>query len=214
VPDLVMGQPALICIDFQNSGYNPDYPIPQMPDFRDRVARAIAMVSSARNAGIPVIFTQERHSRTQVDFGRELDGAEGVHCLEDDPETDLVAELRPLPDEYWVPKRRYSAFFGTDLEILLKGLRAETLVLCGGLTDVCVHYTFVDAHQRDFYVRVATDAVNGSSYKAHDAALAAMQYLQMGALVTASDVQDAFRAYNGPRRPAIADAHGPANTVA
>ena len=49
-----------------------------------------------------------------------------------------------------------------------------TIVLVGGLTDVCVHYTFVDGHQRDYFVRVVTDCVGGSSTTAHDAALNAM----------------------------------------
>ena len=46
---------------------------------------------------------------------------------------------------------------------------------------MCVHYTFADAHQRDYYVRVVEDAVAGSSLAAHDASLAAMEYLQTGA---------------------------------
>ena len=85
------------------------------------------------------------------------------------------------PSDYLVPKRRYSAFFGTDLEILLKGLKAETLILVGGLTDVCVHYTFVDGHQHDYFVRVIEDCVAGSSEAAHEASLRAMEYLQTGA---------------------------------
>jgi nicotinamidase-related amidase len=115
--------------------------------------------------------------------------------------------MRPLPDEYHVIKRRYSAFFGTDLEILLKGLGAETLILCGGLTDVCVHYTFVDAHQHDYHVRVATDAVGGSTEAAHQASLDAMEYLQTGALRSSTEIIGAFHAHRGPRRPPIA---GPA----
>jgi nicotinamidase-related amidase len=63
-----------------------------------------------------------------------------------------------------------------------------TLVLVGGLTDVCVHYTFVDAHQRDFFVRVVTDCVGGSSTDAHESALTAMRYLQRDAWVTSSDL--------------------------
>ncbi len=206
MPELLTGRPVLISIDHQLAGYNLDYSIPQMPGFDKRVALAVNMIAAARRVGIPVIFIQERHSRTHVDFGRELDGAEGVHCLEDDSETALVPELTPLPDEYWVPKRRYSAFFGTDLHIILNGLRAETLVLCGGLTDVCVHYTFVDAHQHDYRVRVARDVVGGSSQAAHDGALNAMEYLQAGALRTAADIIGAFDSYSGPRRPAVAAA--------
>lgn len=201
--ELFIGQPVLISIDHQLAGYNLDYSIPQMPGFENRVKLAVEMVQAARDAGIPVIFIQERHSRTHVDFGRELDGSEGVHCLEDDPETALVPALSPQPEEYWVPKRRYSAFFGTDLQIILNGLRAETLVLCGGLTDVCVHYTFVDAHQHDYRARVAQDVVSGSSQAAHDASLNAMEYLQTGALRSSEEIISAFAQYEGDRRPAV-----------
>jgi nicotinamidase-related amidase len=127
-----------------------------------------------------------------VDFGRELDGTEGVHCVEGQPGTDLEPSLRPLPDEFHIVKRRYSGFIGTDFEIVLRGLRASTLILVGGLTDVCVHYTFADAHQRDFYVRVVTDCVGGSSQYLHDAALAAMEYLQTGAMRTTEEILTAF----------------------
>lgn len=200
--DLLIGQPVLISIDHQLAGYNENYAIPQMGGYAERVTRAVELVEAARAAGIPVIFIQERHARTLADLGRELDGSEGVHCVEDDPDTALVPSLQPQPDEYFVPKRRYSSFFGTDLEILLKGLGARTLVLCGALTDVCVHYTFVDAHQHDYHVRVAQDVVGGSSQEAHDASLRAMEYLQTGALRDADEILAAFRSYDGPARPA------------
>ena len=86
---------------------------------------------------------------------------------------------------------RYSAFFGTDLEILLKGLGVDTLVLIGGLTDVCVHYTFVDGHQNDYFVRVIDDAVGGSSLEAHTASLNAMEY----ALRSTDEMLAAFDEY-------------------
>jgi nicotinamidase-related amidase len=209
--DLLIGQPVLISVDHQLAGYNLDYSIPQMAGYENRVALAVQLVQAARRAKIPVIFIQERHSRTHVDFGRELDGSEGVHCLEDDPETALVPELTPQPDEYWVPKRRYSSFFGTDLQIILNGLHAETLVLCGGLTDVCVHYTFADAHQFDYHVRVAQDVVAGSSQAAHDASLTAMEYLQTGALRQSEEIIAAFDQYHGNPRPGVVTGAASAN---
>lgn len=199
----VVGRPALLVIDMQEEGYVADGPIPIADGYSEVVANAVRLVETARRAKVPVVFMKEQHSRTHVDFGRELDGDEDVHDLEDDPLTELVADLRPLPDEYLVVKRRYSSFFGTDLEILLRGLGAETLVMCGGLTDVCVHYTFVDAHQRDYRVRVARDAVIGSSEKAHTAALDAMRYLQRDALLTTIDLSVALSAYRGPPRPGV-----------
>ena len=98
-------------------------------------------------------------------------------------------------DDYFIRKRRYSCFFGTDFEILMKGLKADTLILIGGLTDVCVHYSFVDAHQHDFFCRVVEDCVAGSSQEAHDASLRAMEYLQTGARRTSIEVMQAFEAH-------------------
>lgn len=197
---MIVGRPALIVVDIQGS---PDLPvtaggIPHMDTSTDeRVARwrrVEELVAAARTAGVPVIFFQEVHRRTRVDIGRETDGAEDWHCGEDDPGTDLWPTLRPLPDEVHIVKRRYSGFIGTDFEIVLRGYGVDTLILVGGLTDVCVHYTFADAHQRDYYVRVVTDAVAGSSREAHDASLRAMEYLQTGACRTSDEIMAAFAA--------------------
>lgn len=62
--------------------------------------------------------------------------------------------------------------------------------MIGGLTDVCIHYTAVDAHQRDYHIKVVTDAVAGSSAKAHSYALEAIKYLQRDALITTADIDD------------------------
>jgi nicotinamidase-related amidase len=91
-------------------------------------------------------------------------------------------------------------------DIVLRGLKADTLILVGGLTDVCVHYTFADAHQRDYYVRVVTDCVGGSSQYRHDAALDAMEYLQTGALRTSDEILAAFHALAEAADPALEDA--------
>jgi biuret amidohydrolase len=181
---------ALLVIDVQECGRQPydQAGMSFMDGYDGRVARIAGLVDAFRAAGAPVIWTQEVHRPDLADIGRELDGSESVHCVLGAPGTEIVAELQPLPDEHFIQKRRYSCFFGTDLEIVLRGMGITTVVLVGGLTDVCVHYTFVDAHQRDFFVRVVTDCVGGSSSEAHDAALTAMRYLQRDAWVTSSDL--------------------------
>ena len=99
----------------------------------------------------------------------------------------------PLEKDYFIQKRRYSCFIHTDLDILLRGLGVQTLLLAGNLTNVCVHYTFADAHQRDYHVRVLEDCVGGSDQRAHTAALEAMEYLQTGARRTSDEVLAAIR---------------------
>jgi nicotinamidase-related amidase len=191
---LIVGRPALVVVDIQKgSAMPPDVTgITFMPGIDDRIERAERLVAMARATGVPVIFFQEVHRRSGVDFGRELDGAESEHCLEGDDATELWPTLTPLADDYHIVKRRYSGFIGTEFELLLHGLGVSTLVLIGGLTDVCVHYTFADAHQRDFYVRVVSDCVGGSSWARHTASLDAMEYLQAGACRTTDEVEAAF----------------------
>jgi len=197
--ELIEGRAALLVIDIQASTFIDDSAvrsIDNMPGYHGRMLLARKAVDAARAADIPVIFIQEIHRADLVDFGRELDGDEDVHCLDSNPKTELaVAEMGIRPDDYSIQKRRYSCFYGTDLEILLKGLKAETLLLVGGLTDVCVHYTFVDGHQGDYFCRVIEDCVAGSSIEAHDAALRAMEYLQSGARRSLSEVTKAIQAY-------------------
>ena len=195
--DLIVGRPVLLVIDIQKGSFHAgeDRGIPHMPGYAERVGGARVLIDKARDCAVPVVFFQEAHRRDRIDFGRELDGAEGVHCLEGNELTEIAADRLGLRrDDYVIAKRRYSCFFGTDLEILLKGLGASTLVLCGGLTDVCVHYTFVDGHQHDYHCRVAEECVAGSSRAAHDAALTAMAYLQTGARRENAEILAAFEA--------------------
>ena len=196
--ELIEGRAALIVIDIQAETFlddleNDDRAIDCMPDYAERMLKARPAIDKARECNIPVIFIQEAHRPDLVDFGRELDGSEDVHCVEGNPGTEMaVHEMDFRPDDYLIKKRRYSAFFGTDFEILLKGLKVDTLLLCGGLTDVCVHYTFVDGHQHDYFCRVIEDCVAGSNLEAHEASLKAMEYLQRGAVRSLDEVLEAM----------------------
>jgi len=204
--NLIEGRAALIVIDIQASTFIDSSDmrgIDNMPGYKERMERARIAIDAAREHSIPVIFIQEIHRPDLVDFGRELDGDEDVHCLEDDPGTEIAKpEMGFLPTDYLIRKRRYSAFFGTDFEILLRGLKIDTLLLCGGLTDVCVHYTFVDAHQSDYFCRVIEDCVAGSGLEAHEASLRAMEYLQSGARRPLGEVIGAMSGATNLRVPA------------
>ena len=195
---LLVGNPVLLVIDIQKSAFleNYDGGIPKMTAYTQAMRQARKVIDAARVNDVPVIFFQEAHRPNMIDFGRELDGTEDVHCVEGREGTEIADDIVGLrPDDYVIKKRRYSCFIGTDLDILLRGLRADTLVMVGGLTNVCVHYTFSDGHQKDFYCRVVKDCVGGSSDDAHDAALNAMEYLQTGAVRMSDEVISAFSSH-------------------
>lgn len=174
---------ALVVVDFQGGDLPVDteYGGVTLP-------KAQAMVAAARRSDIPVVWIQEVHKPHMQDIGRELDGSEGAHCIEGWPGTEIATGLGPIEGEFHVKKRRYSAFFGTDLDIILKSYGVDSLILIGGFTDICVLYTAVDAHARDFRLAVASDVLLGSSDQAHDDAIRMMTSLQPGSVVTAQDI--------------------------
>jgi biuret amidohydrolase len=183
----IVGNLALLIIDAQKGFLSdPNGPAP-VYDAWTAVANIGLVLNAARKSNIPVIYSQEMHRKQLVDFGRELDGFEGIHCLEGTESVEIVDELKPVEGEYLIKKRRYSCFFATDLNILLKGLNVQTLLVCGFLTDVCVHYTCVDAHQHDYYVKVLYDCVRGSSLESHEASLKAIKYLQTSSEFSADE---------------------------
>jgi Isochorismatase family len=87
----------------------------------------------------------------------------------------------PRAGEHWIRPPCLSAFLGTSLSLLLAQLNVQTVIVAGGRTSVEVHYSFVDAHQNDFFCRLAADCMAGQSLASHEAALRAMEYLQTGA---------------------------------
>ena len=183
---VLYGLPALILVDQQMGGGNP--PTINCPGCDQAMDNTVPLLTSARKAGLPIVHLQEFHRKELVDYGHELDGDEGVHCLEATPAVELYPPLAPVDGEWLLQKRRYSGFFATDLDLLLRGLGVQTVILTGQLTNVCVHYTAIDAHQYNYVVRVARDCVAGSSERAHQASLEAMEYHQHGAICSSQEI--------------------------
>jgi nicotinamidase-related amidase len=196
--DKMVGKAALLIIDVTKGSLLPPdkTPIPIF-DAQTAVDNTLKVLKAARIAKVPVIFFREVHRKDMIDFGRELDGVEDVHCLEGSEDIEFIDYLKPIEGEYVIDKRRYSCFFSTDLNILLKGLQIETLLICGFLTDVCVHYTSADAHQHDYYVRLLYDCVRGSSPEAHQASLNAIKYLQTASETNSDEVISLLGAMSG-----------------
>ncbi|WP_029150929.1 cysteine hydrolase family protein [Microbacterium indicum] len=182
----IHGKTAVVVVDFQGGDLNSSFDTYD----HEQLHKAQSIVDHAREKDIPVVWIQEVHKPHLIDIGRELDGSEGPHCLEDSPYTAIATGLAPRADEFHITKRRYSAFFGTELDTVLKSYGVDSLVLIGGFTDICILYTSVDAHQKDFFLNVVTDVVAGSSVQAHDDALKMIHYLQHKSLVESSEVEE------------------------
>lgn len=105
--------------------------------------------------GIPVIYVNDNFGKWRSDFKRLV-----KHCMEDNVRGRPIARLlEPKEDDYFVLKPKYSGFFSTTLDILLKYLRAKTLIITGFTADICVLFTANDAYLREFRIIVPPDCI-------------------------------------------------------
>ncbi len=207
---LIVGRPALAVVDMQN-----DFVDAEVGSYAlgadTMVSRIARLIDAARGVGTPVIFSQEAHRASGIDGGRLLwDGRSGwvtgrhpraapgakpaPPCIEGTKGFEIVGALEPRRDDVRIVKRRFSIFFGTELDQILRRLEIETLLIVGVCTDVCVLWTTGDACQRDYHVRVLEDCVAGTSAEAHDAALKLIRALTtFGHKVTSQDVFEALQ---------------------
>ncbi len=147
------------------------------------------LLEEARRRSVPVIFVRTYHDRWSDHESNYLrDSRVGIlHHLQPNAHGSEFYRLRPGPDEYVLTKRRYSAFFGTELDILLRNLGTKKLILAGVATNVCVETTARDACMRDFDVVVVRECVAAYSEAAHNAALANIDH-HFGRLVALDEV--------------------------
>ncbi|MBQ9475674.1 MAG: cysteine hydrolase [Bacteroidales bacterium] len=141
--------------------------------------RAIAIVpetarllKAAREAGVPVIFCNDAH-RPKID--RELE-IWGDHAIAGTKGAEVIPELELCDKDYVVPKRRYSGFFQTDLDILLKELGVNTVIMTGLHAHMCVRHTSADAFQLGYKVVVAKQATDSFTEQDY---LYGLEYLKM-----------------------------------
>ncbi|AOZ91067.1 cysteine hydrolase family protein [Paenibacillus crassostreae] len=181
----ILENSALLVIDIQNDMESDAIPVMEGGTC---MLNSPKIIKHFRELELPIIQVRELHRADLSDFGRELDGVEKIHCLEGTSAEEFHPSTAPIEGEYIITKRRYSAFIGTDLDLLLRCKGIKRVFLIGGLTDVCVRFTAVDAHQHDYYFNVVSDSVIGSSQQAHKMALKNMEYLQTGANMTTEQV--------------------------
>jgi nicotinamidase-related amidase len=129
-----------------------------------------SLLGAFRRAGRPVIFSQHVHHPGDLDVGIMGWWWEGK-CLEGSPESEIHPELAPLPGEKVVPKHRYSAFYNTDLETVLRCLKIEDIVIAGVMTNMCCESTARDAYYRDYRVFLPADGSGSINEEMHLASL-------------------------------------------
>jgi maleamate amidohydrolase len=164
-------RPALIVVDVNVGFTDPDSPL--VCDLDEVVTAIVRLLSEARSAGIPVVYTTVSYSepdrRTAAAF---IEKIPALLTLEAGSRwVEIDARIAPLPDEPVLNKLFASAFFGTTLAAFLAAEGRDSLIVTGASTSGCIRATVVDAIQHGYRVVVPREAVGDRNAAAHEANL-------------------------------------------
>ena len=175
---------ALLLIDvindlnFDEGGKLLKYAIP--------MAEALAAFKRrAKAEGIPAIYVNDNFGRWRSDFRSLVQ-----YCARPDSRgRPVVTRLLPEEDDYFVLKPKHSAFFQTNLEILLKYLGVTSLILTGMATDICVLFSANDAYMRDFEIIIPSDCVASEEEERNRKVLSLMQRVLKAQIPLSKEIQ-------------------------
>ncbi len=161
---------ALLVIDMLNDFIKPEGAL-YIGSVADQLVPAVKeRLKYYRQQQLPVIYVCDRHYADDHEFNMFP-----PHALEGEDGGEVIETLEPLAGEKVIYKRRFSAFFGTDLDLTLRELGIKEVELAGCVTNICVLYTAADARMLNYAVTVNQLAVNGFDPEAHRFALQEMQ---------------------------------------
>ncbi len=164
-------RPALLVIDMLN-----DFLEKWSPASRDRLAASIQeLVAMMRRSGNPIIWVRQEFEPDLRDAFPEM-REKGIRItIRGTPGARITSLLDVAPSDTVVVKKRYSAFFGTNLDQLLTEHRVNVLILAGINTHACVRMTAIDAYQRDLSVVLAAECIDSYDREHHEISLRYMK---------------------------------------
>lgn len=177
---------CLLIIDMQYDFIENSSPI-FVNDCRDIIPNIKKILNKFREKNLPRIFVKREHRKSAIDIDstrKNLFLKKGLFLIENEHGSEIVEELKPTNDEIIVIKRRFSAFFGTELDLLLRRMEIKTLILTGIQTPNCIRTTAFDAISYDYNVIVISDATKSKTDEIQNANLLDMKNVGIKILST------------------------------
>ena len=167
VKEIDPARTAMIVVDMQNDFVAAGAAM-ETPAARVMVPKLAGALQICRDAGTRVIYTAHVHRHDGCDMGLFDDMHSPIAnrnaLVDGTPGVDIYSELAPMPGEHVIKKHRYSGFFGTDLDIILREWDIDTVVISGTTTENCCHATARDAMFRNYRVIFLSDATATYDY--------------------------------------------------
>jgi isochorismate hydrolase len=158
---------AFLAIDMQNFFHRIAQPV---------LRNILRVIQSCRQENIPIIFTQHGHTEPKSDGGI-LGEWWGELIIGGTEDWKFLSEIKIESCDRVLPKKRYSAFFGTDLDAILRSRGTQDLIISGVMTNLCCETTARDAFMRDYRVFFLID---GTATRRSDLHLATLKNLGFG----------------------------------
>lgn len=150
-------KPVLVIVDVVMAYLDPASPL--YAGVEDELASNERLVAAARDAGVPVIFTNVEYEPSGFDGGMFFKKVPALKAfVKGSPQGAFPPSLQPLADELVLTKRYPSAFFGTSLASMLRAAGVDTVMITGYSTSGCVRATALDALCHGFAPYVIRDA--------------------------------------------------------
>ena len=153
------------------------------------VPKTAELLDGAREAGVPVIFCNDAHLKG---IDREFE-VWGEHAVAGTKGAEVIPELHLCEKDYVVPKRRYSGFFHTDLDLLLRELGITTVIMTGLHAHMCVRHTSADAFQLGYKVVVATNATDSVTEEDYNNGIKYLKEVYGAELYTVDELLELFK---------------------
>lgn len=158
---------AMIVVDMQND-FVADGAMLQSKQAHDLVPKLAKTLAFCREQGIRVIYTAHAHRKDGCDMGLYDDLyppiAERASLVDGSPGVEIYPALAPTAGEHVIKKHRYSAFFSTDLDLILREWGIQSVVVSGTTTENCCHATARDAMFHNYKVAFLSDATGTFDY--------------------------------------------------
>jgi nicotinamidase-related amidase len=160
-------KPAIIVVDMLKDNFKESPRNPYYQEGKGIIPNLRRLLEGGRKRGFPIVFACDSFLEGDFIFG----GRMKVHALRGTKGAEVVDDLRPEPTDIILPKRRFSAFFKTDLDQTLRTLSVDTIVVTGITVEVCVLMTAMDGLSHDFSVLLLEDCSASRSKDVHQGCL-------------------------------------------
>jgi isochorismate hydrolase len=152
---------ALLVIDLQNFFHRIIQPV---------LRNILKVIQSCRQGNVPILFTQHGHTK-QASDGGVLGKWWGELIIDGTEDWKFLPEINIGSNDTVLRKKRYSAFFKTDLNTTLRSRGIQDLIISGVMTNLCCETTARDAFMRDYRVFFLIDGTATGKSELHLATL-------------------------------------------